>query len=155
MESLEDKNVSESYNEETGKRERPQLLTIFLILSMINGVMSSFSNFMLFFTSDTIKEMFKDQKEMDFMGMQLDLSLVTGTDKNFFLYQGLLFAVSFTGALLMWNFKKSGFHLYTISQILLLIVATIFLPGMPFPYVDIIFTALFVYVYAKYLPIMD
>ncbi len=155
MESMEENNVSEISKEEIEKRKRPQLLSIFLILSMINGIMSSFSNFMLFLTSDTIKEIFKDKKEMDFMGMQLDLSLITGTDRNFFLYQGLLFAISFAGALLMWNYKKSGFHLYTISQILLLIVTTIFIPGMPFPYVDILFTALFVYVYAKYLPIME
>ncbi len=134
---------------------RPQLLSVFLILSMINGAVSSISNFILYGMVDSLKEIFGDSDTMNFMGMELDISLFTGIDKKFFLYQGLLFAVSFTGALLMWNYKKAGFHLYVLSQILLLIVSTIFLPGMPFPYMDILLTGLFVYVYAKNLSLME
>jgi hypothetical protein len=88
------------------------------------------------------------------MGVELDLSLFLNTDRNFFLFQGILFAFSFTGALMMWKFKKAGFHLYTISQILLLIVATIYLTGMPFPYFDVLLTAMFVYIYASNLKLM-
>jgi hypothetical protein len=55
---------------------------------------------------------------------------------------------------MMWKYKKGGFHLYTTSQILLLIVATIYLTGMPFPYFDVLLTAMFVYIYASNLKLM-
>ncbi len=147
-------------NEPGGEQEvlqnnkRPQILSVFLMLSMINGAISSVSNFILYGMVDSLKEIFGGSDTMKFMGMELDISLFINIDKKFFLYQGLLFAVSFTGALLMWNYKKAGFHLYVLSQILLLIVTTVFMPGMPFPYMDVLITAFFVYVYAKNLSLM-
>jgi hypothetical protein len=88
------------------------------------------------------------------MGMEINLSLFLDTDKHFFLFQGILYLTSFFGALMMWQYKKIGFHFYTFSQISILIVASMFLPDMPFPWVDLIVTAFFVMVYAKNLSTM-
>jgi hypothetical protein len=134
--------------------KRPQLLALLLIFSMVNGVISSMSNFILFSVIDVIKESFSADDTMNVLGMEIKMSLFLNTDKKFFLYQGILYAVSFLGALLMWKYRRAGFHYYTVSQILLLIVATLYLPGMPFPFVDLMLTGIFVYVYAKNLHLM-
>ena len=131
------------------EQQRSPSFKMFLILSMIYGGLSVFSNLVVYGMIDIIRQTFEGKENVNFMGMELDLSLFMNTDKNFFLFQTILFAFSFAGALYMWNGRKIGFHLYTGAQILLLIVATVYLTGMPFPIFDVILTALFIYVYAK------
>ncbi len=142
-------------NTDPQENQKSQLFKIFLVLSMIYGGLSVFSNLVVYAMTDVIRQTFEGKEKINFMGMDLDLSLFMNTDKNFFLYQSILYAVSFLGALLMWRKRKIGFHFYTLSQILLLIVATAFLTGMPFPLYDIILTALFIYVYARNLKFMS
>ena len=137
------------------ENQRPPVLRLFLILSMVNGVMSVLSNLIVYSMIDFIRQTFDGKETVNMMGMEVDLSLFMSTDKNFFLFQTILFTISFFGALIMWNFRKTGFHLYTTSQILLLIVSTVYLTGMPFPIFDVMMTALFVYIYAKHLKLMQ
>ncbi len=139
---------------EPQQESRPQILLLFLIMSMVNGALSSFSNWVIYGMIDFIRKLFEGKESVKMMGMDFDLSLFMNTDKNFFLFQGILYVFSFTGALMMWKYRKAGFHLYTISQILLLIVATIYLTGMPFPLFDVLLTGMFVYIYAKHLKLM-
>jgi len=122
---------------------------VFLMLSMIYGGLSVLSNLTVYGMIDFIRQTFEGKENVQFFGMDMDLSMFMNVNKNFFLFQTILYGISFTGALLMWNGRKTGFHLYTASQILLLIAATMYLTGMPFPFFDVILTALFVYVYAK------
>ena len=131
------------------------MLKLFLMLSLINGALSSLSNWMVYGMVDFIRKMFEGKETVNMMGMDLDLSLFMNTDKNFFLFQGILYVFSFTGALMMWKFRRVGFHFYTISQILLLTVASAFLTGMPFPIFDILLTGMFVYIYANNLKLMQ
>ena len=134
----------------TGEEEqRSPSFKVFLIMSLIYGGLSVFSNLVVYGMIDFIRQTFEGKEQINFMGMDLDLSLFMNTDKNFFLFQTILFVFSFAGALYMWNGRKIGFHLYTGAQILLLIVATVYLTGMPFPFFDVVLTALFIYVYAK------
>jgi len=135
----------------TQENQRPPVLRLFLILSMINGAMSVLSNLIVYSLIDFIRQTFDGKETVNMMGMDVDLSLFLNTDKNFFLLQTILFTISFFGALMMWNYRKVGFHLYTTSQILLLIVSTVYLTGMPFPVLDVVMTALFVYIYAKHI----
>jgi hypothetical protein len=139
----------------TQENQRPPVLRLFLILSMINGAMSVLSNLIVYSMIDFIRQTFDGKETVNMMGMDVDLSLFLNTDKNFFLLQTILFTISFFGALMMWNYRKVGFHLYTTSQILLLIVSTVYLTGMPFPVLDVMMTALFVYIYAKHLKLMQ
>ena len=139
---------------EPQQESRPQILSLFLIMSMVNGALSSFSNWVIYGMIDFIRKLFEGEESVKMMGMDFDLSLFMNTDKNFFLFQGILYIFSFAGALMMWKYRKAGFHLYTISQILLLIVATVYLTGMPFPLFDVLLTGMFVYIYAKHLKLM-
>jgi len=137
------------------QNKRPQMLTVFLILSLLYGGLSAFSNLVVYGAIDFIRQTFESKEKITMMGMDIDLSMFLNTDKNFFLFQGILYVLSFTGALMMWKFRKIGFHLYTLAQISLLIVASLFLTGMPFPLFDVLMTAMFVYVYAKNLKLMQ
>ena len=139
----------------TQENQRPPILRLFLILSMVNGALSVFSNIVVYGMIDMIRETFNGEETVKMMGMDIDLSLFMNTNKDFFLFQGILFTVSFFGARMMWKYRKIGFHLYTTSQILLLIISTIYLTGMPFPIFDVMITTLFVYIYAKHLKLMQ
>ena len=134
--------------------QRPPVLKLFLILSMVNGALSVLSNLIVYSMIDFIRQTFEGKETINMMGMDLDLSLFMSTDKNFFLLQAILFTISFFGAWLMWKYRKAGLHFYVASQIMLLIVSTIYLEGMPFPLLDVLMTTLFVYIYAKHLKLM-
>lgn len=69
------------------------------------------------------------------------------TPRSFFLCSALLYAVSLTGVILMWNLRKSGFHLYTLAQLLVMLVTLLFLGRERLPLGDIMFTLLFVIYY--------
>jgi len=55
----------------------------------------------------------------------------------------LLYAASLTGAILMFQLKKSGFYLYTTAQILLLFVAPAFIGFNLFVNIGILFSSFF------------
>lgn len=69
------------------------------------------------------------------------------TPRSFFLCSALLFALSLTGVILMWNLRKSGFHFYTLAQLLILLVTLLFLGRERVPLGDIMFTLLFITYY--------
>lgn len=65
----------------------------------------------------------------------------------YFLCSALLYAGSLCGVILMWKLRKSGFHLYTLSQLLLLVVKVFFLGREQFSIGELMFTLLFVVYY--------
>ena len=69
------------------------------------------------------------------------------TPRSFFLCSALLYALSLTGVILMWNLRKIGFHLYTLAQLLVMLVTLLFLGRERLPLGDIMFTLLFVIYY--------
>lgn len=73
---------------------------------------------------------------------------------DFFVIATLLMAVSLLGAIFMWNLRKIGFHLYASSQIIYLILPFIYFSGEANHMLNVITTALFVYLYARNLAIM-
>jgi len=82
----------------------------------------------------------------------VELTLSAG--RLFFYLNTLLYGFSFTGALYLWKLKKTGFHLYTLSQLLLLILPLAFIKGYPMPGLTIFLTILFVLGYGGYLKYM-
>lgn len=69
------------------------------------------------------------------------------TPRSFFLCSALLYALSLTGVILMWNLRKIGFHLYTLAQLLVMLVTLLFLGRERLPLGDIMFTLLFITYY--------
>lgn len=75
---------------------------------------------------------------------QVAMEMLLHTPRSFFALSALLYALSLTGVILMWNLRPNGFHCYTLAQILLLILPVLFLGKDRLALGDIMLTALFV-----------
>jgi hypothetical protein len=89
-----------------------------------------------------------DEQNRELIGMLLSAG------RLFFFLNALLYGVSFAGAILLWRMKKLGFHLYTASQLLLLIIPLAFIKGFPMPGASIFMTILFIWGYSGFLKLM-
>ena len=144
-------------NDNTANTTRPELLKILCILTFIGGGLSLISNLTMFLTIDIVREYF-EKGMFDFLAEDMDISvleILVSINSTYFMFQAVVLALAVYGAYLMWNLKKIGFHLYAISQILLLILPQVFLPSLPFPTFELIISLIFVTLYAKNLQTMS
>lgn len=131
------------------KPKRPQLLTILCIVTFIGSGLAAFS-YLVFaaYYTDMIELMeiyYADRPEINYF---------LNAPREFFIYAFLLSAASVLGALMMWNLRKVGFHVYTVSQLISLILPSVYFGGDANPLLNIMFTAFFVYLYARNLRFM-
>ena len=82
------------------------------------------------------------------------IEMMLSAGRIFFFLNAILYAVSFAGALFLWRMKKIGFHLYTASQLLLLILPLAYIKGFPMPGTNIFLTILFIWGYFGFLKFM-
>ena len=135
---------------------RPELLKILCILTFIGSGLSLISNSIMFLTIDIIKAYYENG-DFDFISENMDLSaleLLISVNPSYFILQALIFGISIYGAYLMWNLKKAGFHVYTVSQLILIIISQIFLPDLPFPIFELMISLVFITFYARNLQYM-
>ena len=135
-------------------KNRPELLTVLCILTFIGSGTSLLANGVLYLMFDQLKELIEQQSVFSLMGSDVDLSFLLDIKSGFFLAQLLIYALSLYGAVQMFQLRKIGFHLYAIAQIALLIIPKIFVPNLPFPFFELIVSAVFVYLYYKNLHLM-
>ncbi len=131
------------------KKQRPSQLSLLCILSFIGGGLSILSNLIIYSVFDQIKIYFEDGELQNFFGTEIDMGFLLNINPNFFLLQIVLFSFSVYGVYLMWNIDFKGFHIYSVSQVLLLIVPEIFIPSLPFPFFEIALTVVFILLYFK------
>ncbi len=134
---------------ETVYTKRPDLLSALCILTFIGSGTGSF----VYWTYGLFFNEFQKLYEtgaLTFPGLDIILS---GGPK-YFLTGALLFSASVTGAILMWNLRTAGFHLYTAAQVLLSLLPVVMIKDYPFPVVDFALTALFILLYRRYLGYM-
>ncbi len=135
--------------------KKPDLLKVLLILTFVGSGLTMFSNLIIFGFFDQIKVMFATQgSSYSFLGTKMDLTPFFNLNPAFYLIQGSLSALSFAGAIFMWDLRKIGFHFYALAQISLLIVPKLFIRGLPFPGFELLISILFVFLYYKFLKIM-
>ena len=131
----------------TTKFPRPELLKLLCILTFIGSGLSMLSNVILYSLIDQIRAEFAENPIYTLFGVEMNMSIFLNVNAWFFMIQAVLFSLSFSGAWQMWKLNKKGFHIYSVSQILLLIVPKLFIPDMPFPAMDLVLTGSFVYLY--------
>ena len=127
------------------------LLKILLVMSMISAV-SAFADsfFILFFpnlyaqTPSMMAQSF-DAHLVDAMKQVVEINLAL--PQGFHLTMCLLWGLSFAGCLLMWKRRQSGFHCYTLSQLLLILVPLLFIGKGAVGLGNVMFTVLFVLCY--------
>ena len=135
--------------------KRPELLTILCILTFIGSGSSLIANGFLYLMFDQVKEIIGQQEELSFLGSEINLSFLLDIKPVFFLIQSALYFLSVSGAYQMFQLRKAGFHLYAISQILLLITPKVFVPGIPFPFFELMVSTVFILLYYKNLNFMS
>jgi len=131
---------------------RPKLLTILCILTLINGGLTIIGGvFTGIFFDQSVAVAHQFAKMFNYPLLE---EMIREGGPSFFFVNSLLYAVSVTGAVLMWKLKKNGFHVYTIAQILL-ILAPMYFFHLPGPSVfDILFSGTFILLYSTQLKIM-
>lgn len=149
---------------DTNPKQRPGLLTALCILTFIGSgfgvlnnifgmIMSPIKNFL----DPAFFERILEEVHDDFARKIVEQVIEMGQKaiENIFeisLTQFILYAASITGAILMFQLKKTGFYIYTTAQILLLFVAPAFIGFNLFVNMGImfgsVFTILFIVLYA-------
>lgn len=124
--------------------QRPTLLTILCILTFIGSGISTIS----FFAVSVMYELFMQQFAVLYANMP-DANFLLEAPRDFFVVSTILSAASVAGALFMWNLRKIGFHIYTSAQLVYLVVPLLYFGGETNPLLNILLTALFVYLYAR------
>ena len=145
---------------------RPEMLTVLCILSFINAVYNGIVNFISFAFYDSfvalLEQMRNGEGMFEEMAEQVGDNWETMTDaaslafsvgKAYYFIEMVLFIASFIGVFMMWRMQKKGFHVYAISQILMLITTSIFViskVGGGFPLGSVLMTLLFILMYLSH-----
>lgn len=127
------------------------LLKILCVISFIGSGLGFISYGVIglihdFFSSNL--SLIPDEQNRELIGMMLEAGSM------FFFLNAILYAVSFAGAILLWRLKKIGFHFYTASQLLLLILPLAYIKQFPMPGTSIFLTILFIWGYSGFLKFM-
>lgn len=123
-------------------------LKILLVLSMISAVVSGV---LCFFPSlyghlpALVAWMGFDEHMVGAMSRLAEIEMAM--PREYTLILGCLWLLSFTGCLLMWKYRPSGFHCYTLSQLLLILVPLLFIGKGAVGLGNVMFTVLFVLCY--------
>jgi hypothetical protein len=136
-------------NTETGTPKRPTFLTVLCILTFISAGMGSMSALFTPPFSDIMVEFVKMNPAFD-ETMKPELIILLQAGWSYYLMIFVLSICSLTGAILMWNLKKLGFHFYALSNLGLLFVP-MFMLGTAISWGSILFTASFIGMYAIHL----
>lgn len=155
----------------TQPKKRPVGMTILLVLSLISAVWNILSGFIMYIMTPAMTEMTQNGQIEEMMQpysamfgedqlqiMKDGMNLLTQIDSKYWLFLSILFIVSLMGVIRMFKGNKAGFHIYSISQILVLINASLYLypkqPQSGFTS-DLMLTAIFILLYYLYFKRMD
>lgn len=122
-------------------------LRIVLVLSMIGSSLYMLSNLMWGFMQPAISNIYNTGELQVPSEMTTLLEKMLRTPRSFFFCSALLNAISLTGVIMMWSLRKIGFHLYTLAQLLILMITILFLGRYNTNIGDIMFTLLFITYY--------
>ena len=140
--------------------KRPAGLTVWCVLSFINAVYQFLVGIGTFLVFGTLKDLTEDENYLEMMDKfgvkegqyEQAMAAILNVGRSYYLYTALLYVASFIGVLYMWKQIKKGFHIYTIAQILFLIVYVLMFCNVTgeSPWGSIILTALWIGVYYMY-----
>ncbi len=145
---------------------RPTMLTVLLVLSFINACLHIFSSIIMFFATPLLAKMIdtgqlKDMIETFYgsMGqgitndMMASMENMAAINKWYYLILLVLYIGSLIGVIRMLKMNKSGFHIYTIAQICMLIASSLFVyraQGLSGITSDLLLTIIFILLYYLY-----
>ncbi len=122
-------------------------LHIVLVLSIIGSGFAVLSNLVTGMMLPTLKMMYETGAMTFPKEMTIYVEMMLDTPRSFFLCDAILYAMSLGGVILMWNLRKSGFHMYTLAQLLILLVTVLFRGREMLGLGDVMLTLLFITYY--------
>ncbi|MGE5425329.1 MAG: hypothetical protein ACM3N9_08180 [Syntrophothermus sp.] len=145
--------MEDSYTDiPVGTPPRPKTLTVLCVLTFI----SSGLNFLSSLISFLFPQFYQMGVELTAKVLKIpDWEQLLHIPGTFFLFSAILFAGSAAGALWMWKMRREGFHIYTISQILLIFNNMFYINNGSPQLFDVMVTGLFIYLYSRFLKIMN
>ncbi len=146
---MEPESSFQNPSEVPGKK-RPQLLTFLCILTFIGSGLAFLTYIIVSFSYEEFMSALQEFNR-DIPGLE-DLKKA---NHGFFIIGMILYAFSLFGATRMWRLRKSGFHFYTMAQVLLLIQPYVYLKIQGFPVIQFLLTAIFIGLYAVNLKYME
>ena len=153
MEEL--KNNTEQQSIINPPKKRPQMLSLICILTFIWSGYGVLYNLIYALFYNTLKDLFTATEfPVAYKEMKTALLQVLSAGPLFFVAGLVLSCFSLYGAIKMWKLQKYGFHFYTISQIIMLMLPLIFLKSGSFLNPEFWITGMFVAMYATHLKIM-
>lgn len=154
------------YNEQNPIK-RPVGMTILLVLSLLNAIYQSLSSVILYIFSPTMKEMLDNgmmEESLRQFAPTMDSTMFEAVMENFsvqlavnpvyYLIMFVLFIGSLTGVLLMFKLQRLGFHIYSISQLLMLIANVVYVVPNQVQntfFNEFLITLMFILIYHMYL----
>ena len=149
--------------------KRPVGMTILLVLSLINAILQIFSSLGMWMTTPVMREMLAngelEESMLPFLTlMRMDdeatkafwevLENRLTINPIYYLFTALLYVGSLVGVIKMFKLQRTGFHFYSISQMLLLIVSVIYVystQGSAGFFNEFLMTVMFILIYHLYL----
>lgn len=158
---MEEFTDNQQFNDfENPEPQRPTGLTIACVLSFINAGFQFLGNIFSFLAYNVMQGLGQDEDYFEMMEkfvpdideFEATMNAQLAVSRVSYLLQALLFAGSFVGVLFMWKQLKKGFHIYAISQILILIVTAIFVTSVTGASIwgNVILTAIWIGIYYMY-----
>ena len=145
-------------------------MTFLLVLSFINACWNILRSIALYITTPKMSKMldsgaFEEMMEPfsglgeEFTNTMTDnFTMMSQISPNYYLILLALFIGSLIGVIKMFKGNKRGLHIYAISQILMLINASVFVYPLqrPSPFVyDLLITVVFIFAYYLYFKRME
>jgi len=144
--------MEETFSPETEIKApvRPAVLSLLCILTFIGSGLAAFSFLMMGLFYPAFVEVSMTSK----MALPEVGIIIKNTPPWAFLLAGLSYTISLSGALMMWKLRKTGFHAYTLAQFSLLFITTFAIYPRELAGGDLLFSTMFVLLYASHLKLM-
>ncbi|MBR4739367.1 MAG: hypothetical protein IK058_05120 [Bacteroidales bacterium] len=127
--------------------QRKTLFHILLVITFVFAGLSAFSYLMMTLMMPTMQQVYADNPTMLPEQFSVMMQQLLDMPRGYFAGGGLLYLLEVLGAALMWRLRWVGFHCYTLSRLLLLLLPALFL-GRGFVGIgDIMMALLFVAIY--------
>ena len=130
-------------------------LCILLVLSIIGGGMVFFTSLSMAIAQPIFDAIYTANQKLIPPEMVTAWERAAAVPRPFYAAMALFGALSVTGCVLMWNLRKSGYYCYAIAQLMMLVLPLLFLGKGDLGIGDVMFTALFLFVYYLQLKRLD
>ena len=127
--------------------KNPTTLRILLVLSIIYGSMMFLTGILMAVALPSLDAVYRANQSLMPAEMFTMWKRMAAIPRLLYAAMAALGAMSVVGCVLMWNLRRAGYHYYAIAQLLMLVLPLLFLGKGFLGLGDVMFTALFLFIY--------